>query len=409
MATSAQRLPLGSAAGSALVAVALVVAACTSDGSRAILDSTVVTITSPATTPTPPTATSRPPEPTTTVVRDRDGELHALITGWAAEHDPVGVAAAARFPGGDMWVGAAGLADRVTSVEIVPSDRFEISSITKTFMAVLTLRLAEEGVIALDETIAAYLPEFPAGQEITIRHLLGHRAGIYDPTSELVSDRNGPPDPSRVFTGDELVTAAAAGSPTFSPGSRHEYSNASYWVLASVLEAATGRDSATLLDEYLISPLGLNDTVLFDSSLPDVVVVNAYSDLDLDGEPDAMGDRPLPGYVTPAWTAGGMLSTVTDLVVFVDRLFAGEVLAPESLDAMLDTSSGGGSYALGIYRANGLWGHDGGIKGYLSAVFHDQRTGVTVAALTNRFGPDAPQADALAPQLAGLAREFSEP
>jgi len=176
-----------------------------------------------------------------------------------------------------------------------------------------------------------------------------------------------------------------------------------------VLEAATGRDSAALLNEYLIGPLGLNDTVLFDSSLPDVAVVNAYSDLDLDGESDAMGDRPLPGYVTPAWTAGGMLSTVTDLVVFVDRLFAGEVLAPESLAAMLDTSSGGGSYALGIYRANGLWGHDGGIKGYLSAVFHNQRAGVTVAVLTNRFGPDAPQADALAPRLAGLAGEFSEP
>jgi D-alanyl-D-alanine carboxypeptidase len=391
-------------------AVILVATACTSaDGGSGAESATVASTTEPATTTAPTPATTLPPETiTTTVVRDRDEQLQDLIAEWAADHDPVGVAAAVLFPGGDLWLGAAGLADREGSVPVVPFDRFEVASITKPFMATVTLRLAEEGVIALDDPIAGYLPDFPEGEAITVRHLLGHRAGIYDPTPQLVSDRDGPPDPLRVFTSEELVAAAAEGSPTFPPGSRHEYSNAGYWVLAAVLEEATGRDAAALLNQYVIEPLGLADTVLFDASLPDVAVVNAYSDLDLDGVEDAMGDRPLPGYVTPAWTAGGMISTVTDLVTFVDGLFSGQVLTPESLDAMLDTASGGGSYALGIYRANGLWGHDGGIKGYLSAVFHDEGTGVTVAVVTNRFGPDAPQADALAPRLAGLANQFAE-
>jgi D-alanyl-D-alanine carboxypeptidase len=75
---------------------------------------------------------------------------------------------------------------------------------------------------------------------------------------------------------------------------------------------------------------------------------------------------------------------------------------------MLDTSSGGGSYALGIYRSGGRWGHDGGIEGFLSAAFHDPDTGVTVAVLTNRFGPDAPQADALAPTLASVADDYAD-
>jgi CubicO group peptidase (beta-lactamase class C family) len=123
-------------------------------------------------------------------------------------------------------------------------------------MSALTLRLAEEGLIELDDPIAEHLPSFPAADRITIRQLLGHRAGIHDPTPELVSDRDGPPDPEKVFTPQELLDASAAGTPTF------------------------------------------------DSTLPDVEVVNAYTDLDLDGEPDPMGKRPLQGLVTPAWTAG---------------------------------------------------------------------------------------------------------
>lgn len=337
----------------------------------------------------------------------RDEDLQQLVDSWAERNDPVGVSAAVLYDDGDLWLGTAGLADRANGVPVSPGDRFEIASVTKTFMSALTLLLAEEGAVDLDEPIAAWLSDFPDAEVITLRMLLGHRAGVYDPSAELVTDRFGPPDPERIFTPAELIAAAAAGSPTFEPGTRHDYSNANYWVLAACLEAASGERTADLLVEHLADPLGLSDTLLFDDTLPDVTVVNAYKDLDLDGREDPMGTRPLPGLVTPAWTAGAMISTAEDLVRFLDALFRGDVLSDDSLAAMLDTSSGGGSYALGIYRANGRWGHDGGIAGYLSAAFHDPRSGVTVAVLTNRFGPDAPQADVLAPSLAALANQFA--
>ena len=343
----------------------------------------------------------------TTIVLGHGAALQALIDDWSARNDPVGVAAAVLFPDGDLWVGGSGLADREAGARVEGTERFEVASLTKTFMAALTLRLAEDGIVDLDGPIVELLPSFPSASDITIRMLLGHRAGVHDPTPDLVTDRFGPPDPERVFTPAELVDAAAARSPTFRPGSRHEYSNANYWILAACLEEATGEDAATLLDEYVIAPLGLADTLLFDASLPDVEVINAYKDLDLDGTEDPMGRRPLPGLVTAAWTAGAMISSATDLATFLDALLRGEFLEAESLEAMLDTSSGGGSYGLGIYQAFGRWGHDGGIDGYLSAAFHDPRTGVTVVVLTNRFGPDAPQADALAPELATLANEYA--
>jgi D-alanyl-D-alanine carboxypeptidase len=273
--------------------------------------------------PSPTGDTPSPAEPSPAGVDARDAALQGHIEEWAASNDPVGVAAAVLYADGELWLGSAGLSDRVQGTAIDPRGRFEIASITKTFMSVLTLRLAEEGVIELDAPIALFLPDFPSAEVITVRMLLGHRAGVHDPTSELVTDRFGPPDPERVFSTEELVAAAAAGTPTYLPGSGHEYSNAGYWVLAATLEAATGADAGTLLEEYILDPLELTDTLLFDASLPEVQVVNAYKDLDLDGVEDAMGTRPLPGLVTPAWTAGGIISTAEDVVTFLDALFAG--------------------------------------------------------------------------------------
>jgi D-alanyl-D-alanine carboxypeptidase len=388
-----------------LGALAVVTAACTSAGGG--ITTVAPAADAPSTTHAPLTTTSEP-APSTSVAAGRSGELQSFVEDWSVANDPVGVAAAVLFPDGELWLGAAGLADRETALAVAPTDRFEIASITKTFMATLTLRLVEEAVIDLDDPIAGFLPDFPAADEITVRMLLGHRAGIFDPTPILVTDQFGPPDPNKVFTPEELLTATAAETPTYPPGSRHEYTNAGYWVLAAVLETATGTDTASLLDAYVTGPMGLADTLLFDASLPEVEVVNAYKDLDLDGDEDPMGTAPLPGLVTPAWTAGGMISTAADLVTFLDGLFAGNLLTEASLDEMTDTANGGGTYAMGIYQSSGRWGHDGGIAGYLSAVFHDTGTGVTVAVLTNRFGPDAPQADALAPRLAAVANQLAD-
>jgi D-alanyl-D-alanine carboxypeptidase len=328
-----------------------------------------------------------------------------MIETWSHQNDPVGVAAGVLFLSGSRWLGATGLADVEQGVPVAATDRFDVGSITKTFMAALTMRLVEEHIVQLDETVSNYLPEFPAGEEMTIRDLLGHRAGVHDALSVVFDQEDGAPDLSRVVTPEELLAAAAAGTPTFPPGSSQEYSNGGYWVLGAVLEAATGADASSLLDSYVIDPLGLENTLLFDSSLPDVEVVNAYEDIDGDGEADAMGTRLLPGLFTPVWTAGGIVSTVDDLTTFLGGLFAGELIDEGSLDEMVELPDGDSPYALGIFQQGSLWGHDGDWVGYLSALFHDVKTGVTVAVLVNRSS--APHPTPLAQRLAVSAGEMA--
>ena len=64
-------------------------------------------------------------------------------------------------------------------------DRFRIASVTKTFVAALTLDLARLGIVSLDETVADFEPHLVSdAAEITIRELLSHRAGLFDYTSD---------------------------------------------------------------------------------------------------------------------------------------------------------------------------------------------------------------------------------
>ena len=69
--------------------------------------------------------------------------------------------------------------------EATPGIRFRVGSVTKTFVAVLALNLADRGVISLDDPVATYLPTLLRdGDRVTIRSLLNHTAGLFDYTSD---------------------------------------------------------------------------------------------------------------------------------------------------------------------------------------------------------------------------------
>ena len=75
---------------------------------------------------------------------------------------------------------ARGFADRSRSIRMRPDERFRIGSVTKTFVATLVLRLAEDGRLRLDDSVERWLPGLiPGGQEITVRQLLSHTSGLF--------------------------------------------------------------------------------------------------------------------------------------------------------------------------------------------------------------------------------------
>ena len=86
-----------------------------------------------------------------------------------------GAAAGLVMPGEGVWVGASGLADVHTREPVRAETLFEVGSITKTFVAGLILKLAEDGALGLDDQLSRWVPEFPGGRRITLRQLSSHR------------------------------------------------------------------------------------------------------------------------------------------------------------------------------------------------------------------------------------------
>jgi D-alanyl-D-alanine carboxypeptidase len=120
------------------------------------------------------------------------------------------------------WSGAAGLA-RVSPAEPMRrADRFRAGSIVKMFVSVTVLQLTERGRLSLDARLPEVLPPSVTGRvanaaDITVRMLLGHRAGIPDWDSPAL-DEHVARDPAKVWKVSELLDLTAAKPPLFAPG-----------------------------------------------------------------------------------------------------------------------------------------------------------------------------------------------
>jgi len=96
-----------------------------------------------------------------------------------------GIALAVERKGELIFSGAAGVASIEQQTPLKASDRFRIYSITKTFTATIVLQLVDEGMLALDDTVATWLDQpdvtrIPNLEQATIRQLMNHTSGIYD-------------------------------------------------------------------------------------------------------------------------------------------------------------------------------------------------------------------------------------
>lgn len=145
---------------------------------------------------------------------------------------------------------AYGMAQRELAVPMTPETRINVASITKPMTVIILTRLVEEGRLTLADTLGTWIPGFPAGDTITVDHLLQHRAGI----PHRVTDEK---DESQLLDPAAIVELARGKPRLFAPGERSSYSSAGFTVLARVLELASGRTFGELVERYVFAPLGM--------------------------------------------------------------------------------------------------------------------------------------------------------
>ncbi|WP_163507343.1 serine hydrolase domain-containing protein [Fodinicola acaciae] len=308
---------------------------------------------------------------------------------------------------GDTWCGTAGVSDLESGRTRQPGDHFRIGSATKTFVAVIVLRLVADGRLSLDDTVDTWLPGVVRGnghdgRRITVRQLLNHTSGLFNYAMDpvLIERYYTPALLEHRFDGytpEQLVAYAMAHPPLFEPGTDWMYCNTGYVLAGMIIERITGTTFGEELKRIVTGPLELSGTYMPSRGDSGIAVPHGryYSNLSV-SRPEARIHDLTEMNVSMAWTGGGMISTAGDMLRFFGELLAGRLLPPEQQREMFTTvpthdwhpKLPGAGYGLGVASivlpdGTTLWGNGGAINGSWSYVFGRRDGSHLIAANVN--------------------------
>jgi D-alanyl-D-alanine carboxypeptidase len=313
-----------------------------------------------------------------------EADARAILEAHLARREFPGAVLALHHPTrGDVLVTAGTTGPGAGDGAVDPEVPWGIGSITKTFVAIVVLQLAEDGDLGLDASIETQFPELPRAAEISVRQLLQHTSGLNDyfASPEVLADTRRPRTP------DELIGAAVALGPVGEPGGAYHYSNTNYIVLGALVEAVTGQPWYEAVHERVLEPLDMADThYIGEPSAPPLGPGFGVEDGQF-VDYTSRYDRSLGG------AAGGLQSTAADLRRFARAVMSGVLLDAQSETVMQSFVPGqaqGGvrhEYGLGLerYIDGGLavYGHLGSSAAHSAFFAFEPDSGVTAAVLIN--------------------------
>ncbi|MGW0737436.1 serine hydrolase domain-containing protein [Streptomyces sp. NPDC002851] len=328
--------------------------------------------------------------------------LHRLATAQAEGRAP-SLAAAVVREGQVVWSGARSCVD---GHEPDGRTQYRIGSITKTFTAVLVMRLRDEGLLDLGDQLEKHLPRTSTGSgsdvgQVTVGQLLPHTAGLAAETPSPWWERT--PGAQR-----PTLDAVLGDEPFRHPvGQRHHYSNPGYTLLGSLVEKLRGAPWYDVLRDEVLEPLGLSRTTFHpESPHAGAWAVHPWADVLL---PEPVEDL---GLMAPA---GQLWSTTEDLARFAVFLAHGDarVLSAETVREMRtpaappEAGEWDGGYGLGVQllRTDGrtLAGHSGSLPGFLASLQLSEQDDLAAVTLANCTS--GPQVVALAADLVRIVAE----
>jgi CubicO group peptidase (beta-lactamase class C family) len=209
-----------------------------------------------------------------------------------------------------------GLANRAANTPFTPQTVVQIGSNTKDFTIVALLQLHERGRLNIRDSLSKFFRAAPADKRnITLWQLANHTGGF---PIGLGGDFD-------QVTRDEFIDRAMKRPLLFEPGSREQYSNTGYALLAAVIELVSGRTYDEFIRDNILAPLGLKQTGFLLPAFDSGRLAHGYKS----GED--MGDILSKPHAAdgPYWNLrgnGGMLSTVGDMAAFYRALFETNIL-----------------------------------------------------------------------------------
>ena len=287
-----------------------------------------------------------------------------------------------------------GLANRERNEPNTSQTKFRIGSLTKQFTAAAVLLLQERGRLRVTDSICRFVADCPqAWQPVTIHQLLTHTSGIPNFTdfAEYGQLMTAP----RTVT--EIINTFRSRPLDFAPGTRFSYSNSGYILLGHIVERASGQTYGEFLRANIFAPMEMRDTGY---ATNETTLSNRAVGYTQEGDNIRLAQAI---DMTVPFAAGGLFSTVEDLLKWDQALYTDRLLSRASRDAMFSRPYTFSDYGYGWVMANegGRRSilHGGAIDGFQSFIarFPDERA--TVIVLSNN---EATNDEQIARDLAGI-------
>jgi len=277
-----------------------------------------------------------------------------------------------------------GLANREWNVANAPETKFRLGSLTKQFTAMLVMQLYQEGKIDLGGHISDYLPYYrkDIGTRVTIDQLLNHTSGLGDFGSrddfwEICKTEYAPREFIEKYCSENLEAE---------PGVRYRYSNAGYYILGAIIESLSSKPYSEVLKERILDVIGMNNSGM---EMRKEVVSEQASGYNLQ-----YGKYTKPDYINlyaVIFSAGGMYSTVGDLLKWDRALYTEKLLSYKNLQLMFKPNMEKYAYGIqvnkmkipGLAFTSDFSSHNGAINGYRSIILRESHEQQVIVILSN--------------------------
>jgi CubicO group peptidase (beta-lactamase class C family) len=330
-------------------------------------------------------------------------QIDTIFSTVTSLHDP-GLAVLVRKDGRTIFEHGYGMRDLRSGLPIDARTGFRLASLSKQFTAMAVMLLVHDGKLHYDEHLTDIFPEFPAyGRTITIRNILNHTSGLvaYEDLMEKQYAGKSSEEIPQIHYAGVLTLMEQQTATKFPPGTRWEYSNSGYCVLAMVVEKVSGMSFGDFLRQRIFAPLGMTSTLAYEYG-KNTVLERAYGYsndagvwLETDQSPTSatLGD-------------GGVYTNLEDLSKWDDALrnhtllsesefrpaITAATLPGDPQHRPLDTegkpSSYGFGWFLGPYGSQERMWHTGSSMGFRTVIERFTKENLTIIILSNRTDLD---------------------
>ncbi|MBU0474506.1 MAG: beta-lactamase family protein [Bacteroidetes bacterium] len=143
--------------------------------------------------------------------------------------------------------------------------RFQLASVSKTFTAFGIMLLEKEGKLSFQDSVRKFFPDFPY-ENISIHQLLVHRSGL--PNYMYVADEFWHTDKNITIDNCDIIDLLIAHEPLKyrTPGTKYNYNNTNYALLASIIEKVTAMKFTEFMEKNVFDALGMINTTIYDKN-----------------------------------------------------------------------------------------------------------------------------------------------